>query len=413
MDVESLGSTAEAKPSKTPLTHLKTLAFLKDLVCIDSCTRNIAGVNAAQQYMAEHLLQMGLTPSRIKHPKSEFADLLVARLNVGAPQTISLLMHADTVIENSSSFQFRWTDQKTQIVGPGIADDKGGIAVALSGLQQFLQLNPTLSFNLQLVSSPNEELGSEGFTPRLNHLGQHSAMVLGFEPALSNGNIISSRHGNRWYDIEIRGREAHSGRANGEEINAAHELAHKIVKLSGIRDQVQGSKVNIGAIRSARDNYNIVCGRLKAKLDVRFTSLRDRDLIHELVENILSSSHIFAKDGRASEASYELADDCPPLEPHAASLEAANIYSRLLSQIEDTYNTHEHASGASDVNHMTHATCISLDGLGPVGGKLHTSKEYIWADSLHTRSEALAQFLFYVNEKQQLNLSSLNGGSRI
>ena len=47
---------------------------------------------------------------------------------------------------------------------------------------------------------------------------------------------------------------------------------------------------------------------------------------------------------------------------------------------------------------MANDQAIMLDGLGPVGGKYHTAEEYIEADSLRTRIDALTQFVTHLDE---------------
>ena len=58
-------------------------------------------------------------------------------------------------------------------------------------------------------------------------LAANTAIAFGLEPALDNGSIIHQRRGNRWYEINVEGREAHAGRSYGTHANAAHDLAAK------------------------------------------------------------------------------------------------------------------------------------------------------------------------------------------
>jgi glutamate carboxypeptidase len=43
--------------------------------------------------------------------------------------------------------------------------------------------------------------------------------------------------------------------------------------------------------------------------------------------------------------------------------------------------------GASDASHFAPAIPLTVDGLGPRGGKAHNPGEYVLADSLRTRAE--------------------------
>ena len=43
--------------------------------------------------------------------------------------------------------------------------------------------------------------------------------------------------------------------------------------------------------------------------------------------------------------------------------------------------------GASDASHVAALVPLTVDGLGPRGGRAHSPNEYVLADSLHTRAE--------------------------
>jgi glutamate carboxypeptidase len=83
---------------------------------------------------------------------------------------------------------------------------------------------------LRFISSPNEETGSPGFKEMLKEMSSGSFMALGFEPALDEGAIITGRKGVRWYQIDVKGRDAHAGRNHRFGVNAGVELAGKISK---------------------------------------------------------------------------------------------------------------------------------------------------------------------------------------
>ena len=45
-----------------------------------------------------------------------------------------------------------------------VIDNKGGVVVGLCALQRFLRANPQTEYGLRWICSPNEEMGSIGFT---------------------------------------------------------------------------------------------------------------------------------------------------------------------------------------------------------------------------------------------------------
>ena len=58
------------------------------------------------------------------------------------------------------------------------------------------------------------------------------------------------------------------------------------------------------------------------------------------------------------------------------------------------------------MNYFATKDNITLDGLGPVGGNLHTKNEYIELKSFYGRSQGLAELLRHINNHKDLNNST-------
>lgn len=376
---------------------LRAEELLARLVDLDSPTSDPVAVDRVQSILATQLESLGFEVRReantdSKHPSG---DLLVAELRGQASAFVTLVSHSDTVMTTEQTGRFTKSADGKTARGSGVIDNKGGLVVALEGIRHFLEAyGRPQRFSLRFIISPNEETGSVGFQQRFRELTTDSAVILGFEPALDDGSIVESRRGNRWYQIEIEGQEAHAGRCRGEQINAAHDLALKIAKLQKLNRPKQGSAVNIAQIQGGRDRFNVVCGQISAKLDTRFTSFRTRDALHKKIESILLKPAVRSKvTGRESKTTYTIEDDCPPFSTTRESTKFLKLYLKQISLIEGRRVGSEKAGGAGDVNYMSRIGTVVFDGLGPVGGKMHTQDEFIHLGSLGTRALALAEFL--------------------
>lgn len=355
---------------------------LKELVEINSGTSNTEGVDKVQEWIAKELkaLKFEITDS-----KNHF---LMANLKNKNNKTIVILVHADTVFEKFSPFQnFKINADQKFATGPGIADAKGGIVIAIEGLKKFLKENPT-KFNIVFISSPNEETGSTEFIETFRQLGKSAWIVLGFEPTLENGNIIHSRKGDRWYRIKTLGKESHAGRSHKEGANACLALSEKLVSISKLTNYRENTTVSIGRIEGGKDKYNIVCGEAQAKIDTRFSNFVSRDKMHKKIESIINKDHV-----PGVTTTYVLEDDSPPFSPTQISTPFINQYLSAVQKIENKKIKAEMTGGAADSNYFSHESAIIIDGLGPVGGKMHTTEEFIELQSLENRAEALKIFL--------------------
>src|SRR6202012_2338311 len=142
------------------------------------------------------------------------------------------------------------------------------------------------------------------------------------------------RRGNRWYDITVVGREAHAGRSKGEHVNAAHELAYKIVKFHKLSKPHKDVSVNVGAVTAGRDKFNVICGQAQCKLDVRFGDFESRDRVHRKIEKILNTPKLRSLIGdHECQVSYTLADDCPPFASNQRSRRAVKQYLKAIESV--------------------------------------------------------------------------------
>jgi glutamate carboxypeptidase len=344
---------------------------------------------------------------RKENPDVPSAHLVEGVLTGDDPNRfITFVCHADVVLGIEIVGAYRKDSDGLRAQGPGVIDNKGGVVVALEGLRLYLKKlqaagkKPALS--LRFVSSPNEEAGSPGFQNQYALYARDSKIVLGFEPALDNGSIIESRRGNRWYDVRILGQEAHAGRCKGEEINAAHDAAKKITRLSRLNHLKNGISVNVGQIKGGRERYNVVCGMVEMKIDARFSTFAARERLHKQIEHILLRPVSGASTtGSFSKTTYTIADDCPPFASTLASRHLLKGYLSKIKEIEGRKIRAEKAGGAGDVNYMSALGVVVLDGLGAVGGHMHTENEFIFLPSLSTRAVALSAFLERIEKKSQ------------
>jgi glutamate carboxypeptidase len=383
------------------------VGLLQELTLIDSGTENGLGVQSVQKVVERELKNLGLNPAYVSADSSsnastgalDIAPILVASRagQSGSEKYVDLVTHADTAwVKSSDRFRFDADVEKTGLAfGPGIIDDKGGIVVALEGLKRFLKKSKG-GLSIRLICSPTEETGSQGFHKFFKSLSETSKMVLGFEPSLEDGSIIQSRRGNRWYHIHVHGKEGHAGRDHQHGVNAAHELAFKMVQLHQLTDYGRNLTVSVGQI-SGGTKFNVICGEAEAKVDVRFSDLKTREEAHQKIEKIISGSSLAENaDGQLPQASYEIADDCPSFGADRESSAYVAKYLELLEKVEGKSTQARQGGGSSDANYMSREGLVIIDGLGASGGKIHSPDEFIRLESLETRAECLAQFLEYL-----------------
>ncbi len=384
-------------PSIVQALSLDEVSLLKKMVEINSGSKNRQGVTEVQRIVEGDLKALGFKTTWLPNPKGtgKTADLLIGTYKGQEQRFVTLVTHADTVFEPGTGFAgFHPSADRSTAVGPGVIDDKGGIVVALSGLEKFLKRNPNPLLSLRFVVSPVEELGHMGFIEEYQRISEDSVMILGFEPSLDDGSIVESRRGNRWYEIQVTGREAHSGRAHDEGVNACHELAIKLDRIQNLTRYKKGLTASIGHMEGGKDKFNIVCGSASAKVDVRVSDLQTYEDVHKEITRILTESEVSSpKDGATTSIEFSMNDMAPPFSADQLTHPYLKIYRGAIETVEGRKVGSGRAGGIADTNYMSRAGVIILDGLGPIGTGYHTERETIRLPSLKTRSEALGRFL--------------------
>jgi glutamate carboxypeptidase len=387
----------------------KQLHFLKQLTDISSTTKDPIGVNRVQDTLTKKLQSLGFETKYYKNQQKVSGNALVAFYQGQTNECITLVGHADTVGRLTDKFHFHMDSINDLVTGPGIADDKGGLVVALTAIEYFLKANPRPYYSLLFVSSPNEEEGSIGFQELFRSIGKKTKFALGMEPALQDGSIINSRNGNRWYRMTLEGIASHAGRFGEAHLNAAHEMALKIGQIHSLSNEDEKVRVNVGSFHGGNGTFNTICEKAEVLIDMRFPCFHKREqLSHNLLEIFLNHQLSCPKTGRQVQMSYSIEDDCPPLNYNPDHQNLIEKYLDLINMEEAQMIKATHSGGASDINYFSTPENFVMDGLGPIAGRLHTKQEYLVMSSLETRANALHQFLNHITQidiKDDINAS--------
>lgn len=367
-----------------------SISLLKELCSMPSQSSNRAGVQRYQEKIASLLETIG--PFKLKHYQNPLYAPLLEGTYRGSDKKISvaLVSHADTVDGFHESIQIKGQ----QAVGQGVLDDKACQVVALLGLKLFFKKFPRPKLNLYFVSSSCEEHGSPGFHTYYQKLSKKIDLALGFEPSTEQGDIISSRKGNRWYQVTVTGREAHAGRDYLQGVNAGVELAHKISAVEKLSDVSKGVTFSLGSLQSSKNVFNVVCGDASAKFDFRFCSVKQRDEFHKKFMKIMNRVHLNQHPaGLMPSTQIKILDDCPAFLETRQAKKYVSLYLDCIYKISGRLQKSTAVGGAADISHMSRPGIALIDGLGATGGRMHHKDEWVNLNSINERAQALALFL--------------------
>lgn len=360
-------------------------SMLKRLVDIDSGTGQEAGLDAIQGILAAELGALGARIEALPATPSAGTNL-VARFTGKGGARILMIAHTDTVFAAGTAAQRPFSTQGSRGHGPGVADNKGGVVAGLFALKILHQLKYTDYAQITLLLNPNEEVGSPGSRALIEKLAREHDMALNLEPGREADGVVAWRKGSAVAELEVKGRSAHAGSRPQDGRNAVVELAHQILQMGKLGDAAKQTTINF-TVMSAGDRTNVIPDRAVAQADVRAMNNEELDRIERDLKKAATSRLI-----PDTEVTVTLRRSFPPMaqNPRTDALiaRAQQIYAEIGRKL-----TVEGSGGAADSSLTAGVGTPSLDGLGLVGGNLHTAEEYVELDSITPRLYLLARLL--------------------
>ncbi len=304
-------------------------------------------------------------------------------LKVRAPgrgSKVLMLAHYDTV-QPVGSWPEPWRIDGDRIFGPGTNDMKGGLLFALHALAL---LDPERRPSVEILLTPDEEVGSEASRPRIEEAALRADAVLVLEAPTNDGDPKVARKGHGHYRITVHGRAAHQGVEPEKGVNAVVEAAHQVLALAGIDDLDKGTRLGANVIHGGTV-INVVADRVEIDIDARAWTLdegaRVDAALHALTP-VLPGARL------ALEGSFER----PPMEALPGSLALFERVERIGAALGIELAPGR-VGGASDGNFSAVLGIATLDGLGPVGFADHTREEHILRSAIPQRLALLAGLL--------------------
>jgi glutamate carboxypeptidase len=345
---------------------------LEALVAVSSPSGDAHGAEECAAVCAA-LLPADAAVERPACSSPDHAPDLLATLRGDGTRRIMLLGHVDTVVAHVHHKPLRRDGDR--LLGSGAVDMKGGVVLALGALRALAERRADFAEAVLLLVC-DEEWRSAPFA--------HVARFAGFDACLcfeageltphGDEGVVVRRKAAGTIKVHARGRAAHSGSAPDRGRNALLALAAAAQAVAA-RHEPDGPDhlTAVPTVLHAGDAFNVVPGRGELSCDLRADS--DAAIIdvlesipHDVGGVALEPELIRLWPGMSSEEAT-----APLLARAGASLGRPVVGVRR--------------GGASDASHLAPAIPLTVDGLGPRGGKAHNPGEFVVADSLATRAE--------------------------
>jgi glutamate carboxypeptidase len=253
-----------------------TVKTLERLVNIETGTGDAEGMAQMSDFLEAELRALGATVTRSKAVGEVVGDNIVGRFEGSGGKRLLLMAHMDTVYPRGTVAKAPFRIDGMRAFGPGIADDKGGIAIILHALK-LLKARDFKSYGvITVMFNTDEEKGSFGSRDLIQTLAKDHDAVLSFEPTLAlKESMVLGTSGIAYAEARIKGKASHAGAAPELGVNALVEAADLVLRTMDIDDKDKGLRFN-WTIAKAGAVSNIIPDEAVINADMRYS--RNEDL---------------------------------------------------------------------------------------------------------------------------------------
>jgi glutamate carboxypeptidase len=353
---------------------------------IGSSTFNVAGVNRMMDLAGEDSARLGLKLERI--PGSSYGDVLLARLPDAEGATtggILVLGHLDTIQCGETVIDdVPVRIEGDRVYGTGVYDMKGGMRMALYGLEVLLRSGSRPALPITFMFIPDEEIGSPTTRSLIEAEARRQKYVLVPEPS-HDGRLVSGRHAFLRYTVTTKGKPAHAGVDNRNGVSAVRAMARIVEKIEGLNDLESGETFSVGVIGGGLF-VNVIPTICRAQVLCVAPTEASFDRIRKTMASLAGD---FA-DGTSVEI------EPGPVRPLFRATPASLALFEEAAKIGKTIGislSHAQFGGGSDGNFTGALGIPTLDGLGVDGAALHTPGEYMSTGTLVQRCHILSELM--------------------
>jgi len=367
---------------------------LQKLVLMESGSGNMAGLNKVADFAEVQLKGLGAQTERIKVAGTERPMLKAVLKGTGKLKAL-LIAHMDTVYAEGILTAEPYRQDGNRLYGPGIADNKGGIAVVLHSLALLKDAGWRDYDTITVLFNADEEIGSGSSGRTLSELGAVHDVVLSYEPTAAKAvakeeGVLLAAAGTATVTLEVKGRASHAGAAPEQGRNAVIELAHQVLATENIAKDIPGAQLNWtnfngGLVR------NQIPERAFAFADVRLLQPGAADKLRAALESKLKES----KRVPDTELRLKFEIGRPPYVACVRGMVLAKRAQAIYGELDGRkLLLHPSTGGGTDAGFAQESgKPVVLESMGLPGWGYHAKSEYIEIDSIAPRLYLTARLL--------------------
>ncbi|MCP4617638.1 MAG: M20/M25/M40 family metallo-hydrolase [Bradyrhizobium sp.] len=395
----ALASPAFAGPPDEKLRAMAEAAkpdvinTLHDMVAIESGSSDVEGLAKMADFTEARLKALGAKVERRNTSRGAGADIVIGTFEGAGSVKLMLMAHMDTVYEKGILNTQPWRVDGERIYGPGIADDKGGIAVILHALKILKDVDWREYARITVLFNPDEEVGSIGSGELISEIADQHDFVLSFEPtpaapAAKNDGLLLGASGTATGKMEVKGLASHAGAAPERGRNALIELAHQLLQTREVAKSIPGAQMNWTTAQAGRVRNQIPDSAV-AGADIRYT-------MPDGIQKLRAALAEKVKDKLVpdTETTVTVEVGRPPFVATDRGRLLAKQGQDIYAELGRTLDIYPMTGGATDAGFANRSgKAVVVESFGLAGYGYHARDEYIDTGSIAPRLYLVTRML--------------------
>ena len=375
------------------------LDTLRDLVHIESGSKDVAGVKKIAEYIAAKLKAQGakvevITPTdiyRLDDTPEQVGPMVHAEFKGKGTSRIMLIAHMDTVYLPGMLKDQPFRVEGDKAYGLGIADDKQGVALILHIAPLLKKLGIEDFGTLTVLINGDEEISSPGARSTITKLGAEQDAVFSFEGGGTDGGLRLATSGIGSAYLKVQGKASHAGAKPEDGVNALYELSHQLLQMKDMSKPEDGLKLN-WTVSKAGTNRNVIPAEATAQADARALRVADFTALEKAMQDKIGNKLL-----PASKVELKFEVRRPPLEANDTARKLAahaqGIYDQELKLPMKVMN--KATGGGTDAAFAAlKAKGGVIEGFGLSGYGAHSNDaEYVHIDTIVPRLYLTARMI--------------------
>jgi len=359
---------------------------LREMVLIESGSQDAAGLKAMADYVEGRLRTLGAVTERIPAGVGP-GEMVKGSFTGTGKRSFLLIAHMDTVYGKGILATEPYRQDGNKLYGPGIADDKGGIAVILHSLAILRDAGWKDYARLTVLFNPDEEIGSNGSGELIATLGDAHDVVLSYEPTAAKAvaqaeGVLLMAAGTAQARLAVKGVASHAGAAPDQGRNALIELSYQLLQTQDVAKGIPGAQLNWTAA-TAGSVRNQIPDKAEAGADVRL-------LAPDAADKLLAALRAKVAEGRRvpdTETTVSMVVGRPPYVAGTKGMALATKAQAIYAEMDGRkLILHPSTGGGTDAGYAGRSgKAAVLESLGLAGWGYHAKNEYIEIDSIVPR----------------------------